>query len=66
MGCNLWSSSRLNYVSSIVYSLYKCFAMVSDKLFYVLLADDTNVFLNGKNINMLIDTIQQELSKLYV
>ena len=42
------------------------FAKVSDKLFHVLFADDTNVFLNGKNINMLIDTIQQELSSLYV
>ena len=37
-----------------------------DKLFHVLFADDTNVFLNGKNMNMLIDTIQQELSRLYV
>ena len=42
------------------------FAKVSDQLFHVLFADDTNVFLNGKHINMLIDTIQQELSKLYV
>ena len=39
------------------------FAKVSDKLFHVLFADDTNVFLNGKNINMLIDTIQQEIIK---
>ena len=37
------------------------FAKVSDKLFHVLFVDDTNVFLNGKNINMLIDTIQKEL-----
>ena len=42
------------------------FAKVSDKLLYVLFADDTNIFLNGKNMNMLIDTIQQELSRLYV
>ena len=41
-------------------------AKVSDILFHVLLADDTNVFLNDKNMNMLIDTIQQELSRLYV
>ena len=38
---------------------------MSDKLFHVLFADDTNVFLNGKNMNM-FDTIQQELSRLYV
>ena len=42
------------------------FAKVSVKLFHVLLADDTNVFLNGKNMNTLIDAIQQELSRLYV
>ena len=42
------------------------FTKVSDKLFHVLFADDTNVFLNCKNMNMLIDTIQQESSKLYV
>ena len=37
-----------------------------DKLFHVLFADGNYVFFNGKNINMLIDTIQQELSRLYV
>ena len=42
------------------------FAKVSDQLFHVLFADDTNVSLNGKNMNMLIDTNQQELSRLYV
>ena len=42
------------------------FAKVPDKLFHVLFADDTNVFLNGKIMNMSIDTIQQELSRLYV
>ena len=35
-----------------------------DKLFDVLFADDTNVFLNSKNINTLVDTVQHELSKL--
>ena len=29
-------------------------------------ADDTNVFLNGKNINTLVATVQHELSKLYI
>ena len=36
-----------------------------DKLFYVLFADDTNVFLSGKDMNTLIDTMQLELKKLY-
>ena len=41
------------------------FSGVSDKLFYVLFADDTNVFLSGKDMNTLIDTIQLE-SKSYM
>ena len=41
-------------------------AKVSDKFFYVLFADDTNVFLNGKNINTLVDTVPHELSMLYI
>ena len=39
---------------------------MSDKLFYEFTADDTNVFLNGKNINTLVATVQHELSKLYI
>ena len=41
------------------------FSGVSDKLLYVLFADDTNVFLGSKDMNTLIDTIQLELKKLY-
>ena len=41
------------------------FSGVSDKLFYVLFADDTNVFLGGKDMNTLIDTTQLEFKKLY-
>ena len=40
------------------------FASVSEKLFYVLFADDTNIFLNGKDINKLVAIIQSELFKL--
>ena len=40
------------------------FASVSEKLFYVLFADDTNIFLNGKDINKLVEIIQSELFKL--
>ena len=34
-------------------------------LFSILFADDTNVFVTGKNINTLIDTMNNELKKLY-
>ena len=39
---------------------------VSDKLFYVLFADDTNVFLSGKDMNTLIDTIQLEFKSYMI
>ena len=41
------------------------FASVSEKLFYVLFADDTKIFLNGKYLNKLVEIIQSELFKLY-
>ena len=33
---------------------------------YLLFAGDTNEFLNGKNINTLIDTIPRKLTRLYI
>ena len=39
---------------------------VSDKLFPLLYADDTNVFLNGKNVNKMIETMNSELEKIVV
>ena len=41
------------------------FSGVSDKLFGVLFADDTNIFLSGKDIQNLINTLHVKLSKLY-
>lgn len=40
------------------------FARVSDTLFYVLFADDTNVFMAGKYMNKLIESMHNELDKL--
>ena len=39
-------------------------AFVSDIIFPILFADDTNAFLTGKNVNDLIETMNQELEKL--
>ena len=57
-------------VGPVVYALnkfdilfYVLFA--DDILLYVLFADDTNVFSNGKDINIIMNTMQLELSKLY-
>ena len=53
-------------VGPLLFILYiKDFSGVSDKLFCVLFADDTNIFLSGKDINNLINTQDVELSKLY-
>ena len=35
------------------------FAGVSEKLFYVPFADDTNIFLNGKDINKLVEIMNK-------
>ena len=39
-------------------------ATVSDKIFSVLFADDSNLFLSGKNPNALIDTMNIEVQKV--
>ena len=41
------------------------FASVSNKLYYVLFADDTNDFISGNNLRKLINTLRIELYKLY-
>ena len=41
------------------------FAAVSSKLYYVLFADDTNVFISGNNSRKFINTLHIELDKLY-
>ena len=39
---------------------------VSNKLFLLLFADDSNAFITGKNVDQLIDTMNSELSKLHM
>ena len=41
------------------------FASVSSKLYYVLFADDTNVFIFGNNLRKLINTLHIDLDQLY-
>ena len=41
-------------------------AEVSSKLFPFLFADDTNVFINGNNIDLLTEEMNTELNKLVV
>ena len=41
-------------------------ANVSNLFFAILFADDTNLFINGKNVNNLIESINQNLKKLVI
>ena len=52
----------------LYYSLYIKMTLLRCPINYsmYLFADDTNVFLNGKKINTLVDTVHHKLSKLYI
>ena len=41
-------------------------ANVSDKLKFILFADDTNVFVSGKNIKNVCDVLNKELENMYI
>ena len=58
------SSSGI-YIRSITLLLYiNYISNVSDKLFSTFIADDTNAFLTGYNLNDLISTKNSELDKI--
>ena len=61
----MWSTTRI-YPGPLLFLIYiNDYASVSSKLYYVLFADDTYVFISGNNLRKLINTRHIELDKLY-
>ena len=61
----MWSTTRI-YPGALLFLIYiNDFASVSNKLYYVLFADVTNVFISGNYLRKLINTLHIELDKLY-
>ena len=61
----MWRTARI-YFRSYALFYVNYIVNVSDLLLLLLYADDTNAFLSGKNIDVMIDTMNQELSKLVI
>ena len=51
----------MDHLLFILYYLYK----LSDKIYIVLFADDTNVLIDGNNFNQLVQKLNSELQKFY-
>ena len=53
------------YIRTSTFLLYiNDLAFVSDKIFALLYADDSNMFISGKNVNDLLDTMNIEMVKV--
>ena len=61
----MWGSHRSRFWDPCYFFLYiNDIASISDKIFLLLFADDSNAFVSGKNLDETIDTMNMELNKL--
>ena len=57
---------QISMLGPLLFLIYiNDFASVTSKLYYVLFADGTNVFISRNNLRKLINTLHMELDKLY-
>ena len=63
----MWDSTRLCVLGPLLFLIYiNDLPNVSKKLYSILFADDTSVFLEGENLNTLSTVINEELNKLSI
>ena len=61
----MWGSHRSRFWDPCYFFLYiNDIASISDKIFLLLFADDSNAFVSGKNLDETIDTMNMELNEL--
>ena len=61
----MWGPTGVNSGTLVIFAIYiNDIASISDKIFLLLFADDSNAFVSGKNLDETIDTMNMELNKL--
>ena len=58
---HLWCTTRISFGSTFFLDLQNDLPNVSDKLFSILFADDTSVFIESRNIDEVIGILNTEL-----
>ena len=60
----MWGPTGVDSGTLVIFAVYNDIASISDKIFLLLFADDSNAFVSGKNLDETIDAMNLELNKL--